>query len=919
VRSVLLLIALAPVVASPAIAQIPTRNMQVLGHVDEYHAPINGAPNGSGYSACWGYKHPDGREYAVIGTWQGTAIYNITNPAAPFRVAFLFGPPSTWREMKQYRNWMYVVTEATGSNQGLQIVRMTDPDHPEVAVNFTSSIFVTAHTVSIDTTRALLYLNGTRSSDGQARGMQIYSLAQPEAPAFLAAWPFTNPPVPADQYIHDSVPFGNRLYASSIYIGTQMVFDVTNPAQPVVTTSWTYPSAYYTHNAWPDSLGTTLYVTDEQNGQTLRVFDIANLQQPHLVTGLSSNPNAIVHNAVVNGHELYLANYTEGVRVLDLTDPHHPAEFGWADTYPGGSGGFGGVWGVCPMPSGTVIASDRNSGLWLLRPQRNYGRVRVQVVDAATQQPLAGVTVRATPLGDTLATGGDGIVQFAPGPGMQQFRAERFGWTQPTHNVMVNNGSSTSFTFELEQLPTTSWDGVVTRATDGTAISDADVVLTGPPLRTRIDTRSNAAGQFHFDSVPENDYQVEVHRPGHIPVSVVRHVGIAFPGEDFTLTPAAHWDSLETATGWTVGAPGDAPSSGAWVRVAPVGTEFPAATSGSERLASPARMMLAGLPDSPDLTTARTVIGTRRESGRLSACGDGHRASTDGAMCGTAATVANAGATGEDEEPIGHCGCGATCICSVAPNSLVGVPVKASSDRTPGSGTLCFVTGQSPATSTAPDDVDLDGRTSLTSPAFDLSSYSDPRIGYWRWFFARKAATGQPDDTSWLAVLISSDNGTNWTTVDTLRGMHNAWEEATLRVRDFVTPTATVRLRFVANDLGSTTDAAIDDLTLFEGTTALGAPGDADTRLRFAAPWPNPSADAVRFALQTPRTNSLTVEVVDLRGALVRRLHHGPASGPLELTWDGRDARGHAAPAGVYFAVARSGAEVTRARLVRLP
>src|SRR6185436_15334372 len=113
----------------------------------------------------------------------------------------------------------------------------------------------------------------------------------------------------------------------------------------VVTASWTYPSAYYTHNAWPDSAGTTLYVTDEQNGQTLRVFDISDLQQPQLVTGLSSNPKAIVHNAVVRGRELYLANYTEGVRVLDLTDPRHPAEFGWADTYPGPSGGYGGVWG----------------------------------------------------------------------------------------------------------------------------------------------------------------------------------------------------------------------------------------------------------------------------------------------------------------------------------------------------------------------------------------------------------------------------------------------------------------------------------------------------------------------------------------------------------------------------------------------
>jgi hypothetical protein len=249
----------------------------------------------------------------------------------------------------------------------------------------------------------------------------------------------------------------------------------------------------------------------------------------------------------------------------------------------------------------------------------------------------------------------------------------------------------------------------------------------------------------------------------------------------------------------------------------------------------------------------------------------------------------------------------------------VGVAVKAPSDRTPGSGSLCFVTGQSPSTTTYPDDADLDGRTTLTSPTFDVSSFSDPRFGYWRWFFARKAATGQPDDSSWLAVLISNDNGTNWTTVDTLRGMHNRWEEATLHVRDFVTPTATVRLRFVANDLVSTTDAAIDDLSLYEGTSALGAPGGADTRLRFAAPWPNPSGGAVRFALQAPPTRSLTVEVVDLRGALVRRLHHGPASGPVELTWDGRDARGHAAPAGVYFAVARAGPEVTRARLVRLP
>ena len=289
-------------------------------------------------------------------------------------------------------------------------------------------------------------------------------------------------------------------------------------------------------------------------------------------------------------------------------------------------------------------------------------------------------------------------------------------------------------------------------------------------------------------------------------------------------------------------------------------------------------------------------------------------------MCGTPAGVATASAAGEDEEPLGHCGCGASCVCGVAPNGLAGVPVKPSSDRTPGSGSMCFVTGQSPSSSTAPDGPDLDGHTTLTSPVFNLSSYSDPRIGYWRWFFSRSGATGQPDDAAWLAVLISNNGGASWTTVDTVRGMHNAWEEATIRVRNFVTPTSAVRVRFVADDgLAAVVEAAIDDVTLYEGTSALDAPPHEDAQLRFASPWPNPSAGSVRFALRVPATRDLTVEVVDLRGGLVRRLHHGPANGPLELTWDGRDARGHAAAAGVYFAVARSGSETARARIIRLP
>jgi choice-of-anchor B domain-containing protein len=924
-RSSLVVLALL-LIAAPA-AAIPTRNIQVLSHVDEYHNPVGVIPYA--YSACWGYAHPDGREYAVIGTSGGTAIYNITNPRVPYRVAFIAGPNSVWREMKQYRTWIYLVTEGTwGSLRGMQVIRMTDPDHPVLAKTYTAPNYVAAHTVSVDTTRALLYLNGTRSDAGNDvypwQGMQIFSLAQPESPVFLSAWPNSGPYY-SYEYVHDSVPVGNRVYASSIFTGTQRVIDATDPTHPVQTTSWTYPGAYYTHNAWPDSSGHTLYVTDEQNGQTLRVFDISNLSQPNLVTGWSANPKAIVHNAVVQGSELFLANYTEGLRVLDLADPLHPAEFAWADTYAGPSGGFSGIWGVCPtLPSGTIIASDMQTGLWLFRVQRgNHGRVRVQVVDAATQQPMAGVRVRVTPLGDSLVTGGDGIVQFAPpiGPVPQQVTADRFGWTTTYANVNVSDAATSSVTLALDLKPVTTFAGTIHDRKTGTELGDGEVILESTPLRAFSDD----SGWYQFNAVPEDDYLVSVHRPGYVPESFPRHIGIAFPFEDFTLAPAKQWSPLESATGWTVGAPGDNPTEGAWVNVAPIGTGSPGELSrpdlsGLAGSVPPTTRLSPYDTGNRDATAARGVISTRPEPGRASSCGDTHRASAGGAMCSASgATVASA--TGDDDEPLGHCGCGASCVCGVVVNNGASQPVKPWEDRTPGSGTRCFVTGQADSHAVDPDSTDLDGRTTLTSQPLNLTFSSDPLIGYWRWFYSRSLATGQPDDFDWLAVLISNDNGVSWTTVDTLRGMHGQWQEAAIRVRDYVTPSAQVRVRFVASDGGANTtvEAAIDDLTLYDRPVTLETPGSGATTLRFAAPWPNPGSGRVRFALSVPTTRALTVEILDLRGARVRRLHDGPAAGPLELSWDGRDQHGHATAAGVYFAVARAGGEVARARLVRLP
>jgi len=548
-------------------AQVPTRNFTLLGQMNEYPTPPGGVRYA--YSACWSYIHPDGREYAVLGVASGTAIYNVTNPASPYRVGFIPGPPSIWRECKSYRTWIYVVTEGTGIGQGLQIIRMTDPEHPVLANTFATG-FVSSHTVAVDTTRALLYCNGTRNAGGYADGMQVLSLAQPEQPQWLATWPAVAAPVPADVYVHDCVPVGNRLYAASIYSGIERVLDVTNPAAPAEISEWTYPGHYYTHNSWPDSTGNDVYVTDEHNGQPLRVFDISNLSAPVLVNAtITSNPKAIIHNVHVKGSELYASNYTEGIRVYDLSDPGHPSEFGWADSYPGPSGGYGGVWEVCPFfPSGIVIASDMQTGLYVYRPQRNYGLLRVRVVDP-DGAAMPGVMVTLTTQGDSLATASDGIVQFAPSPGTHFVVAHLFGDYDASAMRTVSVGSRDSVTLTLSPRPIQMLHGTVHDKVTGLPIADAEVDLLSSPYFTRSDT----AGSFHLHTVPGNLYRLDVRRAGYAPVSKVIDLSTTSVYEDVTLAPAARYDALETNSGWTVGDAGDdATPEGVWTRVVPHGT-----------------------------------------------------------------------------------------------------------------------------------------------------------------------------------------------------------------------------------------------------------------------------------------------------------------------------------------------------------
>ncbi|MBI5361873.1 MAG: M36 family metallopeptidase [Planctomycetes bacterium] len=139
--------------------------------------------------------------------------------------------------------------------------------------------------------------------------------------------------------------------------------------------------------------------------------------------------------------------------------------------------------------------------------------------------------------------------------------------------------------------------------------------------------------------------------------------------------------------------------------------------------------------------------------------------------------------------------------------------VQPENDHTNAPGVQCYFTGQGlVGGATGTQDVD-GGRTTLTTPVLNLSSVVGAKVSYWRWY-SNNSGAGAAADT--FRVDISADNGANWVNAETVGPTTQnggGWIFHEFDVSSFITPTATVRVRFVAEDIGtgSVVEAAIDD------------------------------------------------------------------------------------------------------------
>lgn len=347
---------LATLVASASLfAQNPPQNTTLLANL------TNGALS---YASVWGYTAPDGREFAVVGAYNGTWIVETTNPSAPVTIATIpAGSTSTnneWREMTSYGSYIYSVSEAQA---GVRVIDMTNPSTPVDKGLVHSADWRNCHSIHCDPETGRIYPCGTSS------GMWILD---------AASNPLTLPSLGkygsgTATYVHETYCRRNKGYFAHVYVGTLRIANITNPA--AITTIATLQTPFqapitqgWTHNAWVTDDDKTMVTTGEDLNAKFGVYDITNPAAPVLKSTYFT-PGYIGHDAFGIGRTIFLSYYRDGVHVLDVSNPSAPRKIAYFDSSSGAfSNEWHGCWGVYPYSdSGIVYLSDIENGLYVLR------------------------------------------------------------------------------------------------------------------------------------------------------------------------------------------------------------------------------------------------------------------------------------------------------------------------------------------------------------------------------------------------------------------------------------------------------------------------------------------------------------------------------------------------------------------------
>lgn len=358
-----------------------------------------GTEQGSKAANVWGWTDSlTSKEYVLLGMTDTLAIVDISDPINPVQVGHLPNHtpnnPQKYRDVKIYGDYAFVIADQF-SGHGMQVFDLTAVRTITAPTTFSETAhfdgFTNAHNMFINEDTGYAYVvrttdpGGPDPCNGAVYMVNIQDPLNPtSAGCFAESYGVASDSMCVVYHGPDADFQGRELCIvasdDDIIIG-----DVTDKMTPTVLADLTYPNIARAHLAWLTEDHRYFVSSDmddeHHHGLNTRIFiwDFTQVMTPTLMGIYEGSTPASDHNVWVNGDFAYVGNFRAGVRILDLRHISETTmanvtvdEAAFFDIYPAdnNTGHIGGAWAVYPFfDSGVIAVSDKEAGLYLLRPR----------------------------------------------------------------------------------------------------------------------------------------------------------------------------------------------------------------------------------------------------------------------------------------------------------------------------------------------------------------------------------------------------------------------------------------------------------------------------------------------------------------------------------------------------------------------
>ncbi|PFH54506.1 hypothetical protein AMATHDRAFT_72294 [Amanita thiersii Skay4041] len=403
------------------------KNLDVTGFLTHTDLGSTDTSNSVG-SSIWGHTI-DGREFIAIGQSDGAAFAEIVGKGWWNNVPFYgkaegtldylgrlpyHSVPSLWREIKGYKNYAIIGSEAVG--HGIQIfdfhklleLRRNRLSTATKVFSTTTDVYHFAdlpvgrshNVVMAEASEHILAVGSQPRNDSCAAGLIFIDMKDPSRPTRTGC-------AKGDGYVHDAQCL---IYhgPDTKYEGTEIcygynedsltIYNVTDKTTTNIISKTSYDGASYTHQGWVlDPNNQAFLLLDDEfdeydkNGAaadqraTTYIWNIASLESPVLTGYHKSDIVSIDHNQYINNMFSYQSNYGSGLRILDVssvpTDPTGSGiqEVAFIDIYPEDDEApiaeFSGTWSNYPyFKSGHIPINTFERGVFVVKRSKEVGQ-----------------------------------------------------------------------------------------------------------------------------------------------------------------------------------------------------------------------------------------------------------------------------------------------------------------------------------------------------------------------------------------------------------------------------------------------------------------------------------------------------------------------------------------------------------------